>query len=161
MFLENVESVKTFPGSKKSRSMSKIVRVGVGTLIIRNKTILLGLRSNSHGKGYWCLPGGHLEFGETPEECAIRETYEETGLIISHVRSGPWLNDSFKETNSQYITLLMNGLYNGGEPEVREKDKHKMWQWFSFDELPDPLFLPIQTFLDSGYTFTNFCNFFD
>lgn len=152
---------KIFLDQKKSRSMSKIVRVGIGTLIIRNETVLLGLRSSSLGKGCWCFPGGFLEFGETPEQCAIRETYEETGLIISHVRSGPWLNDSFKETNSQYITLLMNGLYNGGEPEVKEKDKFETWQWFSFDELPSPLFLPIQTFLNSGYTFNNFCNFFD
>lgn len=141
--------------------MSKIVRVGIGTLIIRNQTILLGLCSGLQGKECWCFPGGLLEFGETPEECAIRETYEKTGLVISHVRGGPWLNDSFKETDSQYITLLINGLYNGGEPEVKEKSKCKMWQWFSFDELPSPLFSPIQTFLDIGYTFSNFCGFFD
>ncbi|MEK7339257.1 MAG: NUDIX domain-containing protein [Candidatus Rhabdochlamydia sp.] len=134
--------------------MSKVVRVGVGTMIIRNNTILFGLRSNAHGKDSWCFPGGHLEFGETPKECAIRETREETGLIISQVKRGPWLNDFFSD--SQYITLFMIACYNGGEAKIKEKNKFKAWRWFSCSEPPNPLFLPIQTFLNMGYRFTDF-----
>lgn len=32
--------------------------------------------------GYWDLPGGGRENGETPQECALRETYEEVGLVL-------------------------------------------------------------------------------
>lgn len=141
--------------------MSKIVRVGVGTMIIRNEMLLLGLRASAHGKDSWCFPGGHLEFGETPEECAIRETKEETGLDISEVKRGPWLSDFFPENNAQYITLFMIGRYSGGEPELREKDKCKTWGWFSYRDLPNPLFLPIQTFLKTGYRFSDFCRVFN
>ena len=58
-------------------------RVGVGAILVRNGKVLMGKRKNAHGEGSWALPGGHLEFGESLEECATRETYEETGIIIS------------------------------------------------------------------------------
>ena len=139
--------------------MNKVVKVGVGTMIFKDNKLLFGLRSNSHGKGSWCFPGGHLEFGETPEECAIRETREETGLIISKVKQGPWFNSFFSENDSQYITLFMIGQYEGGEPENKEENKFKSWNWFPYHEPPSPLFLPIQTLLMNGYQFTNFYNF--
>ncbi|MDR3624939.1 MAG: NUDIX domain-containing protein [Chlamydiales bacterium] len=140
--------------------MNKFVRVGVGALIIKDETILMGFRLGKHGKDSWSLPGGHLEFGETPEECAIRETLEETGLFVSQVKRGPWINDYFAESHSHYITLLMIARYEGGEPEVKEKEKCKIWQWFPYAQLPTPLFLPIQTFLNSGYKFDDFSKLF-
>lgn len=45
-------------------------RVGVGVLIFRNGLLLLGKRSGSHGAGDWSAPGGHLEYGETPQQRA-------------------------------------------------------------------------------------------
>jgi len=54
--------------------------VGVGVIVVRAESLLLGKRKNSHGEGEWSFAGGHLEFGETVEECARRELEEETGL---------------------------------------------------------------------------------
>lgn len=42
--------------------------------------ILLVQRSVEPQKGLWCLPGGFIELGESPESAALRELYEETGL---------------------------------------------------------------------------------
>ncbi len=42
--------------------------------------LLLVRRAVEPGKGKWCLPGGFQEMGETPEQCALRELKEETGL---------------------------------------------------------------------------------
>ncbi len=42
--------------------------------------ILLVQRSVDPQKGMWCLPGGFIELGESPESAALRELYEETGL---------------------------------------------------------------------------------
>ena len=61
----------------------KITRVGVGLYLFNDKhQLLLGLRKSSHGCGTWCPPGGHMEFGESNEQAAIREAREETGLEV-------------------------------------------------------------------------------
>ena len=59
-------------------------RVGVGVLAVRHgsSSVLVSLRKSRHGRGEWALPGGHLELGESPVECARRELEEETGVGV-------------------------------------------------------------------------------
>lgn len=60
--------------------------VGVAVLVTHGNDILLMKRRGSHGAGTWCPPGGHLEHGESPEACAVREAREEAGIEIANVR---------------------------------------------------------------------------
>jgi len=57
-------------------------RVGVGVIVTRGDRVLLIRRVGVYGQGTWSTPGGHLEYGESPGACAIRETKEETGVDI-------------------------------------------------------------------------------
>jgi 8-oxo-dGTP diphosphatase len=59
--------------------------LGVGALIFDADKILLVERGKEPLKGYWSLPGGVLETGETLEEGIIREVREETGLEVKPV----------------------------------------------------------------------------
>ena len=54
---------------------------GVGILVVQKGKILTGIRASGEGRLLVCGPGGHIEDGETPEEAAIRETAEESGII--------------------------------------------------------------------------------
>lgn len=123
------------------------VRVGVGVIIKKQNQILLGYRINSHGEGSWAPSGGHLEYGETPEECAVREVIEETGIEISDIKRGPWTNDYFPAENKHYITIYILANHYSGTPKLLEPHKCKQWQWFDMDDLPENLFLPIKNLL--------------
>ncbi len=58
----------------------------MGALIFRRNSILLVERAGNPLKGYWSLPGGLLETGETLEAGVEREVLEETGLIVKPVK---------------------------------------------------------------------------
>ena len=61
----------------------KTVKVGLGLYILNDRgQVLLGLRKAKHGEGTWCPPGGHMEYGESFEEGAVREAFEETGIAL-------------------------------------------------------------------------------
>ncbi len=131
--------------------MNNRPKIGVGVIVIKGNKVLLGKRKNVHGEGTWCFPGGHLEFGEKIEECARREVEEETGIRIKNLRIGPFTNDIFREEGKHYVTLYVISDYDSGEVRVKEPEKCERWEWFEWDKLPSPLFLPIQNLLKQGY----------
>ena len=81
--------------------------------------------------------GGHLEFGESPEECAAREILEETGLHVKNVRFLTATNDVMKKDNKHYITMFMvcERVNEEDEAHVMEPDKCEGWEWSSWEDL--------------------------
>jgi 8-oxo-dGTP diphosphatase len=125
--------------------------VGVGVVIVRDGQVLLGKRMGSHGAGTWALPGGHLEFGETPEACARRETLEETGLRLRSVVPAAYTNDIMQAEGMHYVTLFVQAVPEPGEPQVLEPLKCEQWTWCDWSRLPSPLFLPLENLVAQGY----------
>lgn len=121
-------------------------KVGIGVLIFNeNHQLLLGLRKSKHGTGTWGPPGGHLEFEETPEACAIRETREEAGIELDNPTYLGITNDCFD--GKHYVSIFIRAT-SEGTPKVLEPDKMVEWSWFSLDNLPSPLFAPLQNLVD-------------
>ena len=109
--------------------------------------MLLGERLSHPGANTWQTPGGYLEYRETPFECAKRELFEEAALIAGEISMGPWSNDIFEEEKKHFVTLFMIVTKFKGEPKVLEPDKCRVWKFFDFDNLPKPLFMPLDNFL--------------
>ncbi len=126
--------------------------VGVGVLVTRGNQVLLLHRHHAHGEGTWSPPGGHLEFGETPEACARREVKEETGLDVLEVHYLCLTNDVFTEEGLHYVTIWMEGKGDEGEAVVNAPEEASEIGWFGWDGLPGRLFLPLQNLL-AGNTY--------
>jgi len=126
-------------------------KIGVGAIIKKDGKILFGKRKNAHGDGTWSFPGGHLEFGESVEDCAKRETEEETGLRINNFKKTIFTEDIFEKEDKHYITLYAIAEISEGEPIVAEPEKCEEWRWFSWDNPPQPLFIPIENLLKDNF----------
>jgi 8-oxo-dGTP diphosphatase len=126
-------------------------KVGLGVIIIKDDKVLMGQRLNTHGSGSWSFPGGHLEFGESYEDCAHRETFEEAGIKIKNLSFVTATNDYMQSENKHYITVYILAEYASGDVTNKEPDKLSGWDWFTWDNFPNPLFLPIQNLLKLNY----------
>ena len=147
-------TIEHYPAQETASDKSIQARnplVGVGAIVLREGKVLLGLRLGSHGSGTWALPGGHLEFGETVESCARREVLEETGLALGVVSSGPYTSDVFPDVEKHYVTLFVVAESGQGEPRRMEPTKCAEWRWFNWDELPRPLFAPLESLRSTGF----------
>lgn len=124
-------------------------KVGIGVLVFdQDNRLLLGKRVSSHGSGSWGPAGGHLEYGESFEECAIREVLEETGIAIDNPKFVCVTNDVFDEAK-HYISIFMSvNVANCGESSIKLAGDVEEWGWFSMDNLPNPLFLPLENMLE-------------
>ncbi len=126
-------------------------QIGIGVIITKNNTVLIGKRKNAHGDSMWGFPGGHLELNESWEDCAARETREETNVSIKNIQFVAVTNDLFLKEEKHYVTIFMQAEYASGTVEIMEPDKCSQWQWFTWGKLPQPLFLPIENLLHQGY----------
>lgn len=85
--------------------------------LVRGDEVLLIEKLRGHGAGKVNAPGGHIEVGESPEECAIRETYEEVRMAVleANVRATLRFHDTENGFNMLGYALVATRFT--GEPQ--------------------------------------------
>ena len=118
-------------------------------VVVDNKDrVLLVKRSVEPKKGFWCLPGGFMELGETPEKAALRELKEETGLagkidMLFGVSANP---------SALYHTVLMVGyLVKSYSGSLIAGDDANDAAYFHYNELPEIAFESHASFIRMYY----------
>jgi 8-oxo-dGTP diphosphatase / 2-hydroxy-dATP diphosphatase len=95
--------------------------------------ILLGLKKRGFGAGKWNGFGGKVEAGETIEEAAIREVFEEIGVRINGLEKFGVLDFTFKNDTDDLEVHVFGVTEFEGEPEETEEMTPA---WFDFDSIP-------------------------
>ncbi len=93
-------------------------------------------KKNDENAGKWIGVGGKFEEGESPEECMLREVYEETGLTLNSWRFRGIVTFSYSSWETEYMHLFTADSFSG---EVQECSEGEL-KWIKKD---DVLSLPI------------------
>jgi 8-oxo-dGTP diphosphatase len=113
----------------------------VDIIIIQSGKILLIKRGHPPYEGKWALPGGFMDMNETPEQAAIRELEEETGVKVKSLKQfrtyGAIDRDPRHRTISTvYFAILDDNL----RINTKAGDDATEAEWFSLDNLPELAF---------------------
>jgi 8-oxo-dGTP diphosphatase len=98
-------------------------------MILRDGKVLLGTRKGSHGAGELAFPGGHLDYMESFESCARRETLEECASEIENVRF-QFVANLQRYAPKHYAHIGLIADWKSGEPKVLEPQKCDGWGWY-------------------------------
>lgn len=137
-----------------------LILTGSCVLLCSNQRLLLQRRTDN---GLWALPGGSMEPGETLEEVAKRELYEETGLTANnlelfHIFSGQDLYYKYPHGDEVYNVVAAYVCHDyDGVPRV-DGDEVQELRFFGYDEIPIELSPPDVTII---HTFLKGINKFD
>ena len=121
--------------------------VGVGVVFVREDRVFLARRQGAHGEETWASAGGHLEWGETLEECARREALEELGVTVGNLQFLCFSN--IIAYDRHYVDVEFLGDIGDQEPQLAEPEAFSESGWFPLDNLPEPLFVAARYALES------------
>jgi 8-oxo-dGTP diphosphatase len=107
------------------------VQIGANAVVERDGGVLLVRLNYGPRDGRWALPGGLVEGDETPEEAAVRETAEETGLVVAlDGLLSMWMRPGFPILVVNYRAHIIGGELRVAEDEASEA------AFFPRDRLP-------------------------
>jgi 8-oxo-dGTP diphosphatase len=110
-------------------------QLAVSAAIFRDGKILLVRRARSPAKGFYSLPGGRVEFGETLHTALHREVDEETRLKIEIVGLAGWREVVPGTGGGHYLIMSFAARWTGGEPVLN--DELDDFRWLALDSLGD------------------------
>ncbi len=115
--------------------MKNTIRIRAAGILTKEDQILL-VRHEKHGRSYWLLPGGGVDYGESVDQALVREFQEECGL---DVKIGPLVlvHDSIPpDKHRQVLNLYFTVEHQGGELKAGEDPVMKDAQFHPLSDIP-------------------------
>lgn len=124
--------------------------VGAGVVLFNEVGELL-MQRRADG-GAWGFIGGYMELGETAEETARREVFEETGLVVGKLElfgifssDGLWTYPSGDQVQIITVMFLTDSVTGFLKPDAEGLEL----RYFGLESLPEPLFVPALPMLET------------
>jgi len=116
-----------------------------GVLLDGDRILLCRVAPGNIGVGYWVLPGGGLDFGESPQAGVVREVEEETGLVaeitgppVIHSDTGVWDRRS-GSVRYHHVRFVYPMRVVGGEERLEVDGSTDAFEWVATDAVGDRL----------------------
>ena len=111
-------------------------QIAVSAAIFRDGKVLLTRRARSPAKGFYSLPGGRVEFGETLHTALHREIDEETGLKVEILGLAGWREVlPTGPGGGHYLIMTFAARWASREPVLN--DEHDDFKWLAPEEIGD------------------------
>lgn len=118
-------------------------------IIVSGGKVLMVRRAVKEGQLSWQFPAGAIEDGEGAQDAAVRETLEETGLVVKAIRQIGYLASHPKSGREMFYTACE---VVSGEARVADAEELDAIAWVALDEIPEyvpyGLYEPVQEYLD-------------
>lgn len=121
------------------------IGVGCGVFIVNDngETLLLKRSKKSKNEaGFWCKPGGAVEFGETIDDSIRREIREELDVELGKIDFLSYTDHILPDENQHWVAFNFMAKIKSGEPKIMEPEKCDSLKWFKFDDVPEKLAMP-------------------
>jgi len=112
----------------------RCITLTVDAIIPYRGKIVLVRRRNDPFKGYYALPGGIVEYGESVEAALVREVKEETGLEVEVYKLVGVYSEPDRDPRGHYVSICFVAIPKGGK--LRAGSDAEDVALFGIDELP-------------------------
>lgn len=136
-------------------SSEQATKVGVIVLVFKDEKILFGKRKSELSTHTFGVPGGHLEYMESFDQCARREVLEETGMEIQNIRF-LFAGNTIHFAPKHFVNIGLVADWKANEPQNLEPDKCEGWAWYGLDDIPQPVMYTNLLALDAYKTGRNY-----
>jgi len=104
--------------------------LAVSLAVFREGRVLIARRARAPLKGFYSLPGGHVEFGETLRDAALRELYEEVGVKAEIIAFNDHVESILREghdVSAHYVIASFVARWLGGEARASDEADSISW----------------------------------
>lgn len=130
-------------------------RLRAQAIVVEGDRILL-VKTHLGSRDDYELPGGGIESGETPEEAAIRELFEETGIRGEIIRlAAKYYNGFAQEYNYSFLIRNIGGDITRQYNVEGEKDYIRAVEWKKLNEISEK---DRAELFSAGVMFSGFCD---
>ena len=128
---------RNFAFEVQGRIVIKVILMMADMVIRCKDEVLLIKRKNYPFAGHWALPGGFIDPGETPEQAAIRELEEETGLVVNKVNYVGEYKESYRDPRMENAWSFAFTLTIPHKEALNPGDDASDARWVSINKLDE------------------------